>query len=1169
MSYADALISTTYIYMIILESSIPRELLSSFRQFTPSSSPLFHPEQNRSHFFSSRLQQFPPSVDHVSVIGNAPMLTNPKIHHISNSHAAWSPFLLLRIDIDSSFLACPILLSTQDETCNLLLHGVLNINVKYIYFTNRMDWPENDHIDDHHADLPLAPDSLDADNDKAFEEPDTCRICRGEGSEEEQLFYPCKCSGSIKYVHQSCLVEWLSHSQKKYCELCKTPFHFTKLYDPNMPHELPAPLFIKQLSIHSMRTLLTWMRLVLVAFVWLGWLPWFMRAIWRGMFWLADGNWSHSEIYRMQNSSTTTSMMAATTSSAQSTTTSSTSSHSAAAATAEPIMITLVKNSLSTLLMPAGSPFTVGFIGSDLSNMTAGFSKSRHPSWLSDVKFLNSLTSSPTINNILIDTLEGQLITLLVVISFILICLIREWVVQQQPLANIGDEEREAAVQLIANNLPRQQEAEAETREEQQVHGEEDHVDRAEEDLSDEEVQGDLQPDNSGQPYSSPREGSPARDIIVGGESDTGHLFGQSSPTQTNPAILGFQEFKDIWIRGNGDAEEALRIIHEEGRERELNWAISAISMGPEHGARLFRSNQESMAAEYFELAGVSDGEREGEEGEDAMDHEDDDQQPDDIAGVFDSDPFNNTITDLPYDNGGLSEDDHARPLDVGEGPVANRDGLDGNMPTNETARSAQAEPPAPAKSWTQSIVDWFWADVSPATPGQEHHNEDDEHIVEDPALEAPFIPVRNNRRFVADEPDAVRGEPDVVGLDANDIEAIEDGDDLEGIMELIGMQGPIFGLLQNAVFSALLITFAVAIGIWLPYLWGKIAVVLLANPVQLFLGVPLAAVSVLADILLDTLIGSIGYVMYAASLIFRILLGPLGALIPMADWIPRNRSVTNASLSLIDASSRRLGKIGSAVFVLRESDIPMFSVLSHHALKIHEARIYGAFTAVFSAVRFALHDLPLQLVAWWSRGGVLSFEPSLHNIFNQSKESYEVATSYVLLALKNGLMPKPAPAEIHVDYGLAVWGTKDRFIAIIMGYAFASVMGICYLQIMELLQGVVDRGQRIEDLVAETLRQAGGVMKVILIIGIEMFLFPLYCGTLLDLALLPLFDGVTVASRAEFTASSPATSLFVHWFIGTCYMFHFALFVSMCRKILRSGVLCKLVLFFFFFFFC
>ncbi len=33
-------------------------------------------------------------------------------------------------------------------------------------------------------------------------EADTCRICRGEGTTEEPLFHPCRCSGSIKFVHQ-------------------------------------------------------------------------------------------------------------------------------------------------------------------------------------------------------------------------------------------------------------------------------------------------------------------------------------------------------------------------------------------------------------------------------------------------------------------------------------------------------------------------------------------------------------------------------------------------------------------------------------------------------------------------------------------------------------------------------------------------------------------------------------------------------------------------------------------------------------------------------------------------------------------------------------------------------------------------------------------------------
>ena len=1094
-----------------------------------------------------------------------------------------------------------------------------------------------------YADFSHASDSMDAnasfgnmeDKSKGYEDPDTCRICRGEGSEEEQLFYPCKCSGSIKYVHQGCLVEWLSHSQKKYCELCKTPFRFTKLYDPNMPQELPAPLFVKQLSLHSLRTVLTWTRLVLVAFVWLGWLPWFMRAIWRGMFWLADGNWSDYEISRRQAAlsrvnhfvsnatssmgsmgsvmsdgasavSTASSSAAASSSSLQS----NASPTSSLSASSEPIMITLVKNALSALLVPAGPP-TVGFIGSDSPNMTTSFSKSRHPSWLSDIKLLNSLTSSPTINNILIDTLEGQLITLLVVISFILIFLIREWVVQQQPLANIADGEREAAVQLIANDRPRQepeahqpepqppqeppQEPEQEVNQGQSLAGttnERGRESSGEEEEDEEDVHAaEFGIHESMQPPSSSYSGSVhlrdltsedfsspiSQGIALGGAVDNSHLLGQQSSSHVNSASLNVDAFTDVCIRGNGNPEEVLRIIREEGRESELDWVVSAISRTPEVGAQILRSYQEPMPEypESEEVTGITGRE----ELDESLRSSAQDGQPEagsrNGADTFASQMSNEAFTGSPYDGRQDdvpdSENDRAPLLSgVGENRGDERDATTNERPSTSqnSHRAMQAESPAPPpKSWTQSVIDWFWADVSPTAQGQEHHNRDDEQIVEDLALEAPFVPRRNNRRFAGagagEEPDVDEAMADA-GIDANDIEAIEDGDDLEGIMELIGMQGPIFGLLQNAVFSALLIAFAVAIGIWLPYLWGKIAVVLLANPVQFFLGVPMAAVSVLADIALDTLIGSVGYVIYATSLITRILLSPLGAFSPLSHWIPLNRSVTNASLSLIDASSRRLGKIGSAVFVFHESDIPMFSVISHQALKLHEAFILSLFRAVFSATRFAFHDLLLHIVSWWSQGAGFSLSRdsfNLDDVFSKLKLFYDLGSSYLLTAFRSGLFglgaAKSASGEIRVDYGLAVWDTKDRFIAIVMGYALASAIGISYLRIIDLLPGV-DRGQRVEGLVAEILRQAGGVMKVILIIGIEMFLFPLYCGSLLDLALLPLFDGATVSSRIEFTALAPGTSLFVHWFIGTCYMFHFALFVSMCRKIMRSGVLCK-----------
>ncbi|KAI5294316.1 hypothetical protein KEM55_006663, partial [Ascosphaera atra] len=122
-------------------------------------------------------------------------------------------------------------------------------------------------------------------------DPDTCRICRSEGTPDEPLFYPCKCSGSIKFVHQSCLMEWLSHSQKKHCELCKTPFQFTRIYDPGMPAQLPLLAFGKELGLHVGRVVLYWCRCGLVAFMWLVWLPFMMRVVWRGLFWLADGRW--------------------------------------------------------------------------------------------------------------------------------------------------------------------------------------------------------------------------------------------------------------------------------------------------------------------------------------------------------------------------------------------------------------------------------------------------------------------------------------------------------------------------------------------------------------------------------------------------------------------------------------------------------------------------------------------------------------------------------------------------------------------------------------------------------------------------------------------------------------------------------------------------------------
>ncbi|MCJ1302894.1 hypothetical protein MMC08_005699 [Hypocenomyce scalaris] len=133
----------------------------------------------------------------------------------------------------------------------------------------------------------------------------------------------------------------------------------------------------------------------------------------------------------------------------------------------------------------------------------------------------------------------------------------------------------------------------------------------------------------------------------------------------------------------------------------------------------------------------------------------------------------------------------------------------------------------------------WLWGGVALPT----EHNEpgqDDEHVVDNIEGKAPFVPIAHGQPVVGDA-NAAEGparDPEEVtaaveaGLDPKNPDAIEDGEDLEGILELIGMQGPLAELVQSGTFSAVLVPMTVFIGIWIPYLSGKIVLVFLANPV-------------------------------------------------------------------------------------------------------------------------------------------------------------------------------------------------------------------------------------------------------------------------------------------------------------------------------------------------
>ncbi|CAL9780058.1 unnamed protein product [Musa acuminata subsp. burmannicoides] len=136
---------------------------------------------------------------------------------------------------------------------------------------------------------PLAPPSPPATGssvvgrfyDDDDEEGDVCRICRNPGDADNPLRYPCACSGSIKFVHQDCLLQWLNHSNARQCEVCKHTFSFSPVYAENAPTRLPFEEFVVGMTMKACHVLQFFLRLAFVLSVWLLMIPFITFWIWR------------------------------------------------------------------------------------------------------------------------------------------------------------------------------------------------------------------------------------------------------------------------------------------------------------------------------------------------------------------------------------------------------------------------------------------------------------------------------------------------------------------------------------------------------------------------------------------------------------------------------------------------------------------------------------------------------------------------------------------------------------------------------------------------------------------------------------------------------------------------------------------------------------------------
>lgn len=1111
-------------------------------------------------------------------------------------------------------------------------------------------------------------------------------------------------------------MEWLSHSHKKHCELCKTPFRFTKLYDADMPAQLPWDVFIKRALIHVGQGISSTARAILVGIVWLVILPFSIRYAWRWMFWAADAGWAR-ELYlhniKRLGSDGLAALWAENSSLAQA---GDFGLEDGRPGSTNEVAYNAYKDFMSSLGFDWMSP--------NSTNTTAPTQTSQWPqadtSIFSSWTYLSELTPNTKLNRVLLDIFEGQLITCVVIIGFILIFLIREWVVQQQPLVNmeqlnnVQQQLREAADRVQEENerFRRQQELldqarrrllelqretedaqrqtaetldeerpefigwerleevidgatgllsqgdregfetqapifteqiraagydpsidlvdfterinnklasypEAERREwesilavelrrkREQAAVERSSIEEEETPVS-EEAEEDI--DAVARPPMPERDFSSRATQIQRLLEEADGIFGQvrgdaaaredSSPAQPELADAGPSSARsastESWqsISQQGASSSAEKVNESTERPAESHYdvekeEIPITNAGPNAKINIKRSGigkarpvPEPKTEDNKEKLKIDEEVKKLEKEIAAEDAPANDEQPTNSQNADSPNPDGEQPT-RPNDDSlagrvgsafreefGLDEittPDNHHLVGAGHNDASNQE----IAPPNEDEDHRQDV--VPQRLGYERLADWFWGEIQAPNsrepvPAAREERMDDQAAAGGPPIAHIHDDNIEPERDQQPENDDIH-DPEVVAAAAQaglDAEAIEDAEDLEGIFELIGLQGPLTALLQTSMFCLVLVSGTVFSAVGLPYVFGKLMLSFIGSPVYFFFKMPLQMASFIADFVIDISLFCGGWSVTAIAFLSEALYVAIGSMmhLPSSKLLD---TLVNASLNTADASAVRLTHmfITNATSELGLSGAFLgASVHSHASLRMLQEQTNAILNFVGRCVTSVVNALSSGSfsTAWHSVKYAVAYMPAIptHVMAGiQAIQEYTAPLIDSLATLKTGALtlsvPSNSPASI--DPALIFWNSSDRLIAVVTGYVALAMVAALYVAADTPITGSA-AGQRHEKVIRDTLRQAGGVLKVILIISIEMLMFPLYCGLLLDVAFLPLFGGATMSTRLAFAAGNPWTFCFMHWFVGTCYMFHFALFVGMCRKILRKGVL-------------
>ncbi|KAJ3340320.1 hypothetical protein HDU93_007161 [Gonapodya sp. JEL0774] len=341
-------------------------------------------------------------------------------------------------------------------------------------------------------------------------------------------------------------------------------------------------------------------------------------------------------------------------------------------------------------------------------------------------------------------------------------------------------------------------------------------------------------------------------------------------------------------------------------------------------------------------------------------------------------------------------------------------------------------------------------------------------------------------------------------------------------LLDLLGVRGPISMLLQNATVVLAVVAAVVGGGVWWPFSVGRVTYFvgyLLMGPVR----------AVGARGLREVWKAGGKWSRYTYHFLDN------AGLVDGASAVWRvAKEQTGSSLEVL------WGNVATNPFVRRA--ITVMNLVAQRTDEVLRPAV--------EALLVNVKTLAVP-VSRWADGAALAASNATMNA-TLSEVSTASLTSVNQTELSSAFGPQIFSSSDEVR---DPWTTEDKLRHAALGYAVLLVFGAYYgWQTGAFAHPYARTARR---LVGRSAKYLAVSIKVTVFIFIELVIFPLMCGVLIDVCTLPIFGvAATVSSRLTFHFAHPWTSSFLHWLAGTTYMFQFALYVGTVKEIVRDGVM-------------